>query len=197
MKVVVIGGQSRNIGKTSLTCGVIGGLPDRNWTAVKITQFGHGLCAADGKPCDCAVEDPEHPYGISRETDPDGSGDTSRMLRAGAQNVYWMRALQGRLEEAMPLLLERLTVASNVIIESNSVLDYLDPNVYVPVIDASVVDVKDSARRLMARANAFAVVGGGEAASTRAFAETPQFAVAAPDYCSPELLGFVQQILEG
>jgi hypothetical protein len=192
MKVVVIGGQSRNIGKTSLACGVIAGLPERNWTAVKITQFGHGLCAADGKPCDCATGDPEHPYGISRETDREGPQDTSRMLRAGAGTVYWLRALQGCLGEAMPLLLDRLTGVENLLVESNSVLDFLTPDVYVPVIDAAIVDYKASAQRLLPRADAFAVVGGRDDSGVKALPETPRFDVAPPDYCSPELIEFVR-----
>ena len=192
MKVVVIGGQSRNIGKTSLACGVIAGLPGRAWTAVKITQFGHGLCAADGKPCDCATDDPEHPYRISREMDRDGTSDTSRLLRAGARTVYWMRVLQGQLEEAMPMLHERLAGSENVVIESNSVLDFLDPDIYVPVVDASVEDYKASARRLLPRADAYAVVGGAEAAKLAAYGARPRFAITPPTYCSPELVEFVR-----
>ncbi len=192
MKFVVIGGQSRNIGKTSLACGLIAGLPGRAWTAVKITQFGHGLCAADGKPCDCATGDPEHPYGISREMDRDGTSDTSRLLRAGARTVYWMRVLQGQLEEAMPMLHERLAGSENVVIESNSVLDFLDPDVYVPVVDASVEDYKASARRLLPRADAYAVVGGAEAANLAAYGARARFAITPPTYCSPELVEFVR-----
>ena len=28
-----------------------------DWTAVKITQYGHGVCSANGAPCDCATDD--------------------------------------------------------------------------------------------------------------------------------------------
>ncbi|HEX4605395.1 MAG TPA: hypothetical protein VH724_15450, partial [Candidatus Angelobacter sp.] len=56
MALVVIGGHSRSVGKTSVVAGLIAALPEFNWTALKITQFGHGICSADGKPCDCATE---------------------------------------------------------------------------------------------------------------------------------------------
>ena len=46
--VVVIGGHTRNIGKTSVVCGVIRALPNWNWTAIKIKQYGHGKCSRDG-----------------------------------------------------------------------------------------------------------------------------------------------------
>ena len=54
---IVIGGQTRNIGKTSVVAGLIAALRERQWTAVKITQYGHGICSADGVPCDCATAD--------------------------------------------------------------------------------------------------------------------------------------------
>ena len=50
MAVIVVGGHSRNIGKTSVVAGLIARLPEFHWTAFKITQYGHGFCTADGKP---------------------------------------------------------------------------------------------------------------------------------------------------
>ena len=64
---VVVGGHSRNVGKTSVTAGIIRALPDFHWTAVKITQYGHGICSAEGESCECAVNS-EHPYALSEET---------------------------------------------------------------------------------------------------------------------------------
>ena len=40
--LVVVGGHSRNIGKTSVVAGLIRKLRDRKWTALKITQYGNG-----------------------------------------------------------------------------------------------------------------------------------------------------------
>lgn len=196
MKIVVVGGQSRNVGKTSLACGVIAGLPERNWTALKITQFGHGFCARDGKECDCAAGSPEHPYALTRELDAAGKTDTSRMLRAGAREVYWLRVLQGRLQDALPLAAARWGADANVLIESNSVLDYLEANVYLPVIDASVEDYKPSALRLLSRADALAVVGG-ELDERARCGEARRFVVAPPEYCSPEIVEFVRDRLAG
>ena len=40
MALIVIGGHSRNVGKTSVVAGLIAALPEYNWTAFKITQHG-------------------------------------------------------------------------------------------------------------------------------------------------------------
>src|SRR3954470_7194979 len=68
--LVVVGGHSRNIGKTSVVAGLIRKLRDRKWTAVKITQYGHGVCANEGKACDCAPTEPEHPFALPRRPTP-------------------------------------------------------------------------------------------------------------------------------
>src|SRR5690242_6766367 len=102
MAIVVIGGHSRNVGKTSVVAGLIAALPDYNWTALKITQFGHGECSADGEPCDCVPE--ERCWAITEERDRSGESDSSRFLVAGAKKAFWVRTEQGRLHEAMPAI---------------------------------------------------------------------------------------------
>ena len=82
MAIIVIGGHSRSVGKTSVVAGLIAALPEFDWTAVKITQYGHGVCSANGEACDCATGD--HSWAISEERDRSGDSDTSRFLVAGA-----------------------------------------------------------------------------------------------------------------
>ena len=43
--LVAVGGHTRDIGKTSVVSGLICALPQFPWTAVKITQYGHGVCS--------------------------------------------------------------------------------------------------------------------------------------------------------
>src|SRR5271167_636495 len=152
MSLIVIGGHSRSVGKTSVVAGLIAALPEFHWTAVKITQYGHGVCSANGEACDCATDD--HSWAISEERDRSGESDTSRFLVAGAETALWVRTEQGRLAEAMPALRKRLEGAHNVIIESNSVLKFLRPDLYLTVLDPATADFKNSAREFLDRASA-------------------------------------------
>ncbi len=152
MALIVIGGHSRSVGKTSVVAGLISALRDFDWTAVKITQYGHGICSANGEACDCATGD--HSWAISEERDRSGESDTSRFLLAGAARSLWVRTEQGRLAEAMPTLRQRLQGATNVIIESNSVMKFLRPDLYLTVLDPSTADFKNSAREFLDRADA-------------------------------------------
>ena len=152
MAIIVIGGHSRSVGKTSVVAGLISALREFDWTAVKITQYGHGICSANGEPCDCATGD--HSWAILEERDRSGESDTSRFLVAGAARALWVRTEQGRLAEAMPALRQRLADAGNVIMESNSVLKFLRPDLYLTVLDPSTADFKNSAREFLDRASA-------------------------------------------
>ena len=149
MSLVVIGGHSRSVGKTSVVAGLIAALPEYDWTAVKITQYGHGVCSANGEPCDCATGD--HSWAISEERNQSGKSDTSRFLVAGATRVFWVRTEQGRLAEAMPRLRQHLENARNVIIESNSVVKFLRPDLYLTILNPATEDFKTSARQFLDR----------------------------------------------
>lgn len=156
--MVVVGGHTRNIGKTALVVDLIRALPEAKWTAAKITQYGHGVCSINGEHCGCAPA--EHAYSVSEELDRAGRSDTSRFLAAGAARAYWVRAKQGQLAAAMPLLREALRDSQNVIVESNSLLGFVRPRLYLVVLDPREQDFKDSAKRYLDLADAFVVRGG-------------------------------------
>ena len=155
MAVVVVGGHSRSVGKTSVVAGVIARLPEMRWTAMKITQYGHGFCTADGGPCDCQTDD--HTLAVSEERNSDSGTDTARYLKAGAVRSVWVRTRQGMLAEAMPRIRKELDGAENSIVESNSVMQFLRPDMYLTVLDAGTADFKDSARLFLDRADAVLV----------------------------------------
>jgi hypothetical protein len=199
MAIIVIGGHSRSVGKTSVVAGLIAALPEFNWTAVKITQYGHGVCSANGEACDCATGD--HSWAISEERDRSGESDTSRFLAAGAVQALWARTEQGRLAEAMPALRRRLEGARNVIIESNSVLKFLPPDLYLTVLDPSTPDFKTSAREFLDRANAVILHespqgAAWQAVSLKPVAQRPVFRITPPIYVTPEIAEFVRSKLK-
>src|SRR5690349_15115588 len=145
MAIVVIGGHTRNIGKTSVVCRLISAFAERRWTAIKITQFGHGVCSANGQPCDCETAD--HTVAVSEERRSDTRADSSRYLAAGAARSLWVRTRQGQLIDAMPRVRAELGRAANVIVESNSVLRFLQPDLYLAILDPTVSDFKPTALR--------------------------------------------------
>ena len=167
-RLIVVGGHTRSIGKTQLVCDVIRAFPDENWIAGKITQYGHGVCAKNGENCGCAPD--EHSYAISWEKNGETGTDSSRFLAAGAKRSFWLRTKQGFLAEGLPLLREALAnlppthaaESPTLILESNSVMQFVQPSLYFAVIDPSRDDFKDSARIVLDRADALVLRSGGD-----------------------------------
>jgi hypothetical protein len=200
MAIVVIGGHSRSVGKTSVVAGLIAALPELQWTALKVTQYGHGICSANGEACDCATSD--HSWAISEEKNRDGDSDTSRFLAAGAARVWWVRTEQGRLAEAMPAVRAKLTGAENVIFESNSVLKFVRPELYLTVLDPGNADFKNSAREFLDLASAVILrEAKGDTpvwrgVSLKPIGDKPVFRITPPPYVTPEIIEFVRRRLK-
>jgi len=199
MAIVVVGGHTRNIGKTSVMAGLIAATRELDWTAFKITQFGHGVCSANGEPCDC--ETAEHTIAITEERERASGTDSSRYLAAGAVKSFWVRTRQGQLAEAMPRIRKELERTGNAILESNSVLRFLKPDLYIAVLDPTVADFKESAKRYLDRADAVVVLGGAldraawEGISLRLVGRAKHFAASPEAYCAPDLVAFVREHL--
>ena len=200
MAVVVIGGHTRNIGKTSVVAGLIAALPDFHWTAIKITQYGHGICSANGEACDCATAD--HTIAVSEERNRTSGTDSSRYLAAGAEHSFWVRTQQGELHEAMPRVRKLIEGAGNIIVESNSVLRFLKPDLALSVLDPTVADFKPSALRYLDRVNAVVMPAAAQTEqavwqgiSPQLIERKPRFIFTAPDYCPATLVDFVREAL--
>ena len=200
MAIVVVGGHSRDVGKTSVVAAVIARLPEMRWTAFKITQFGHGFCTANGEPCDCQTD--EHTVAVSEERDSQSGTDSARYLAAGALRSFWVRTRIGNLAAAMPRLRKEIAAAQNVILESNSIMGFLRPDLYLSVLDQAKADFKDSARLFLDRADALLVRAGSEelvprwrGVSPRLAIGIPRFSIAPPDYMSDAVIAFVQERL--
>jgi hypothetical protein len=167
-RLIVVGGHTRSIGKTQLVCDLIAALPSANWLAGKITQYGHGVCATNGHDCDCAPT--EHAVALDWESDANSGTDSARFLQAGAARSFWLRTKQGYLAEGMPALRQALADVikvvnnhevdltpnlPNIIVESNSLLHFVKPSLYITVLDTSREDFKESARQMLDRADVF------------------------------------------
>ncbi len=199
--LVVVGGHSRNIGKTAVVAGLIRKLRDRKWIAVKVTQYGHGVCSENGSACECAGGiDADHPFALSEEYEPSGT-DSGRFLAAGAERSFWLRTPAGELAKAAGTLQKLLRQGEHVIMESNSVVEVVRPDVFLMLLDFSCEDFKPSSLRLMDRADAFLVIDRGinapvwEEVSRGVWDRKVQFLVKPPNYVTTAVAAFVRDRL--
>jgi hypothetical protein len=196
--LLVIGGHSRNIGKTSVMAGIIAALPEARWQAIKITQHGHTLCEHEGKTCHCKPADPRHPYALDPQRTPD-STDSGRYLAAGAARSWWLRTARGRLGEAAGIVKNLVAAWPHTIVESNSILHFVRPDLYVPVLDFTIADMKDSARLFLNRADALVVVGEKAEPPWQGipgrWLHKPAFAAVPPCWAGADLVNFIRSAL--
>jgi hypothetical protein len=184
IRLIVVGGHTRSIGKTQLVCDVIRAFPRTEWIAGKITQYGHIVCARNGENCDCAPT--EHVCALDWETHWDTGTDTARFLEAGAKRSFWLRTKQGYLAEGLPLLRAELKPVANgedvestdraVIVESNSLMQFVKPSLYFAVIDPLKEDFKESAQLALDRAQALVMRGelGADASPAPLWMKLPE-----------------------
>ena len=104
------------------------------------------------------------------------------------------------LDRAMPDIRRRIAGAENVIMESNSIVRFLQPDLYLTVLDAQTADFKDSAREFLNRAHAVILHRTDAAAqwdsvSLEAVNGKPRFLIDPPNYVTPEIVSFVRERL--
>ena len=158
MAIIVVGGSNRGVGKTALVCGLIAGLPEYSWSAVKITTHdhlqpvvpAHSIVGPESQPHQHPVSrtssfrsffekkplpkaEPSQPTPESspiwEETIPGDDTDTARYLSAGAARALLVSAPAGDLAEPLNQLWPRFGRGSNIIFESNSVVHHVRPDV--------------------------------------------------------------------
>ena len=124
--------------------------------------------------------------------------DSSRFLAAGAVRAWWVRTEQGRLAEAMPAVRGKLAESGNAILESNSILKFLRPDLYLTVLDPATADFKKSAQEFLDRADAV-ILHQSETTdpawpqtSLKPVAQRPMFRISPPLYVTPQIIEFVR-----
>ena len=93
-----------------------------------------------------------------------------------------------------------LRTSGNVILESNSVLKFLRPDLYMTVLDPGTEDFKKSAQEFMDRAEAVILHEGAgvgwQGVSLKPVAGRPVFRIAPPAYVTEEIVEFVRGVVE-
>jgi hypothetical protein len=152
MAIIVVGGHSRNVGKTSVVAGLIRAFNNYPWTAIKITSHWHESTPAAPE---CARE---NIFDVYEEVDRSGTSDTSRYLAAGASRALWVRIKDDPAETSLQQLVSILQSCPFAIIESNRIINLLRPDLFIMVLRYDIDEFKPSARKVLKKANAAVVV---------------------------------------
>jgi molybdopterin-guanine dinucleotide biosynthesis protein len=168
---VAIGGFTSEVGKTTLMCELLRRLP--GWEAIKMTRGHYRSCGKDPHACCVSHLLGDEPLIRSGRAETYAHGkDTGRYWDAGASNVHWAIVTDEQVEEGIRRALARVS-APGVLIEGNSLLDFVEVDFAIMVARSSGGRVKPSARRALGKSSALFLSdeevdgGGGDAARER------------------------------
>ena len=176
MAVIIVGGSGRNVGKTTLVCGLIAALPEFCFTAVKISAHDHG-----------------HPEPVWEESASGAETDTERYLAAGAQRALLVTALEGDF----PIGQIEAAVArdTDLIFESNRIVDYYKSDLCLAVLGDREAECKSSFEVFAKRADAFVARASEDAQGYALPTEAVVFPLVDFEAVPPELLAWLRERL--
>ena len=184
MAILVVGGSTKDIGKTALVCAVIAALREFDWTAVKIA--GHSY-----EPAESASSLSSYPsQTIWEETIAGQDTDTARYLAAGARRAL----LVTRQGAEISIDAIRATIAKdrNIIFESNQIIDAVEPDVCIALIGRDATQMKPSFMPLLRKADALVGFDRIAIKSAELPSGIPRFALQSLDCLSPEMVKWLQ-----
>jgi hypothetical protein len=147
-RLVVVGGHSRGVGKTTTIEHILRARTGERWLAVKISAHRHA-------PAHVAA-----PV-IEEETHCGAATQTSRYLHAGAARAWLCRADARAMPEAVRFVAGLVQAGANVIVESNRLVGYLNPETMLFLVSPPVEDWKPSSAGAISAAHAIILGPGG------------------------------------
>ncbi len=143
--LLLIGGASRNVGKTTLTCKIINHFSkNHSIVALKIKTIYEGDQFFHGKERNPLNEN----YKLSEDFDQIGNEDTSKMLKAGAIRAFKLKTKSLFLEQAFDDFTKQIGNNFLIVCESNSLRKILEPDIYLLIKPTDGLHMKPSALEL-------------------------------------------------
>lgn len=150
--IIAVSGFSSEVGKTTLMCDLLRAFPE--WEAIKVTRGHYRSCGRDPHACcvsDLLSDEPVIRSGRDQNYAP--GKDTGRFWDAGAANVHWVIVTDEQVERGIKEAIDRVA-APGVLIEGNSIVDFIQADLVLMVSRASGGKIKGSARQALGHASA-------------------------------------------
>jgi len=137
--ILLVSGSGRNCGKTTVACNIIRHLARTEMVVgLKISPHFH----PSGNKQQIVAE--EEGYRIFRETDKHSGKDSSRMLNAGASEVFFIQCTDGNLHKVYEYLKKSILSDQAVVCESGSFASVYQPGLHVLIKGINADDSKKS-----------------------------------------------------
>ncbi len=157
--MIMIGGATRNVGKTSLTGKILKKLSAENYIiGLKIKTLYTGDHFFHGKDRHPLADNEK--YRIIEEFDNTTAEDTAKMLLAGAKRVFRIKVKSEFIADAIQELNAKIQETPLFICESNSLRTVVKPGVFLMIKHQDGRAMKPSAKRLQQFADRIILTDG-------------------------------------
>jgi hypothetical protein len=123
--LLIVSGTGSKSGKTTMVCRLIGQFRDLKPVAIKISPHFHE------KTGGLLERASDTGYSIHAETDPDSGKDTSRMLKAGASEVFLLEVWNADVAKVFNELTRQIPAGTPIICESTSLRNHFEPGLFI------------------------------------------------------------------
>ncbi|MHC6180457.1 hypothetical protein ACYUJ6_11455 [Clostridium sp. JNZ X4-2] len=153
--MILIGSTARNSGKTTLSSSIISKYKlIRPVVGLKVTTIHdkNKKCIHGGEGCGVCSSLKEN-FQITEELDASNNKDTSLLLAAGADKVYWLKTLEGNICEGFGVFIAQIPENNIIVCESNSLRTVVNPGVFIMIKNSGNCRIKKSASDVIDQAD--------------------------------------------
>ncbi len=134
-RIICIGGAHSGCGKTTVAEILLRNL-EGDWGAIKYTKTAFYSSVTE----------------VTEENDLPGK-DTARLRASGAKRVIWVQSPEDQVQEPLQIALNLLSECQGVVVEGNSAIEFLNPDIVIFVFGEDKDRIKPSAERIIPRAD--------------------------------------------
>jgi hypothetical protein len=155
-QMLLIGSTGRNSGKTTLgTAFIKRWKPEYPIIGLKVTTIHerNGQCPRGGDGCGvCSSIKGE--YEVLEEKNQNSNKDTSLLLAAGAERVYWIKSQNTHISMAINQFMKSIPKDALILCESNSLRNVIKPGSFIMLNNTANSSIKKTAAEVMKDADA-------------------------------------------
>lgn len=148
--LLLIAGTGRNTGKTLLASAIIEKFSvDFKITGLKISPHFH-----KGTSSLQSIYQNEN-FNLYQENSLTSSKDSSRMLKAGAHQVFYMECYDAYMQEAFEKFMQTIDIPGPIVCESPALRKYIQPGLFIIVDSKANLNKKQDVLELKQKADLF------------------------------------------
>ena len=156
--MLMIGAAGRNSGKTELATQIIKAFQNKfKIIGLKVSTYYDEDLSLHG-PQDFHKKD----FTISKDIDHSGNKSTTRMLSAGASEVYWINTRISFIETAFQEFIHQIDNNAVIVCESNSLRKIVEPGLFIMIRNITNDNIKSTASDVIEFADKEILFNGSE-----------------------------------